>query len=306
MTRRLVQDLEMIQEVTARTTMKDHEQVWQDAIDAIKKDSRYQDMKLKPLVGLVPLGKDPQSHLWEFAHVPSGTVPKRGADGKLELGKDTGMVLVLIPGGSFEMGSKEAEDDEQPVHTVAVPSFFLSKYELTQGQWGRLAGKNTSTFQDDDRKPVESVIFDETRTACGWLGLHLPSEAEWEYAARSGGKEEKWAGTSKESELEDYAWYGENSDGGTLPIGGKKPNGLGLHDMSGNVWEWVQDCYHDSYKGAPTNGSAWESGKCGLRVLRGGAWLDYAEDARVARRGRGGPDSRYHYVGFRCVARPPQ
>lgn len=308
MTQRLVQDLEMIQKVTARTTMQDHEQKWQKAIEAIKQDPRYNGMTRKAVGGLVPLGQDPQSQLWEFAHVLSGKVPERDAEDKLQVSADTGMVLVLIPGGSFQMGSKTYSDDGQPVHSVTVPPFFLSKYELTQEQWGRLTGKNPSTFRDDKLGPlpVESVSFDEARTACGWPGLRLPSEAEWEYAARSGGKEEQWAGTSEQLKLGDYAWYSANSKNKTHRIGEKLPNGLGLHDMSGNVWEWVQDCYHNSYKGVPTDGSAWESGDCGRRVVRGGGWDRDDAYSRASKRASGALGSRNSIIGVRCAARLPK
>ena len=132
----------------------------------------------------------------------------------------------------------------------------------------------------------------------------LPTAAEWEYAARSGGKREKWAGTSSERDLADYAWYDKNSGQQTHPVGQKKPNGLGLYDMSGNVWEWCQDWYDkDYYRGGPKdNPNGPDSGN--FRVLRGGSWPLNARSARPAYRFFGVPAGRYSNIGFRLVLAP--
>lgn len=129
----------------------------------------------------------------------------------------------------------------------------------------------------------------------------LPSEAEWEYAARNGGKDETWAGTSNKSQLKAYAVYDARR---TEPVGSKQPNGLGLYDMSGNVWEWVEDCRHENYVGAPTDGSAWiasDSGYCDQRVIRGGSWGNEPGALRASSRFRSSADTRHDYIGFRLV-----
>ena len=128
----------------------------------------------------------------------------------------------------------------------------------------------------------------------------LPSEAEWEYAARGGGKRHKWPGTNRKEELDQYAWYNANSGDRIHPVAQKAPNELGLYDMAGNVWEWCQDCWHDNYEGAPRDGRAWESGK-GPRVLRGGAWYTESDWLRSAFRNISFPDFQDIITGFRLA-----
>jgi sulfatase modifying factor 1 len=157
---------------------------------------------------------------------------------------------------------------------------------------------------------VIKVSWDEAGAFAEWLSretgkrYRLPSEAEWEYAARSGGKKEKWAGTSNEGELDDFAWYSKNSKDKTHPVGEKKPNGLGLHDMSGNVYEWMQDCWHERYDNPPGDGSAWlekDGGDCNLRVIRGGSWLNDPGSVRASFHDWGIAVNRLNDVGFRLA-----
>jgi formylglycine-generating enzyme required for sulfatase activity len=130
----------------------------------------------------------------------------------------------------------------------------------------------------------------------------LPTEAEWEYAARSGGKSEKYAGTSSESELTDYAWYEKNSGGKTHPVGQKKPNGLGIYDMSGNVWEWVNDWYNENYyKNSPKNNPTGPSSGKEYKVLRGGAWSADARASEAAYRYGLMPPIRFNFYGIRLA-----
>ena len=196
--------------------------------------------------------------------------------------------MIRIPGGSFQMGSNaaEADEDEQPVHTVAIAPFWLGKYEVTQGQWQAVMGGNPSYHKDCGADcPVEQVNWDEVQEFINRLNqqtggnYRLPSEAEWEYACRSGGQDEKYCGGNDPEAL---AWYRDNSGGKTHPVGGKRANGLGLHDMSGNVWEWVSDCRNANYQGAPVDGSAWLSGDCRQRLERGGSWGNLPVDIRSA------------------------
>jgi len=246
----------------------------------------------------------------------------RGAvDWELTTGGDaftdvtTGMSFVFVKGGCYQMGDTfgDGDGDEKPVHEVCVDDFYIGKYEVTQGQWQRIMGSNPSHFSScGDNCPVENVSWRDVQEFIRKLNnqsgkrYRLPTEAEWEYAARSGGKREKWSGTSDGSSLGDYAWYDANSGGQTHPVGQKRPNGLGLHDMSGNVWEWCQDWYGRNYysssgrdnPGGPSSGSS--------RVNRGGGWDSNAADTRAAIRGRNYPGSRNIILGFRLALPPGQ
>ncbi len=171
--------------------------------------------------------------------------------------------MIQISDGSFLMGSRDEDafDREQPVQQVDLSSFFLGKYPVTQRLWYAVMGDNPSYFPGWDR-PVETVSWDDCQAFIAKLNqetggsYRLPNEAEWEYAARSGdpGAPYRYAGSDKLSEV---GWYSKNSESETHPIGLKLPNQLGLYDMSDNVFEWCEDDWHDSYKDAPTDGSAW-------------------------------------------------
>ncbi|MBI4527862.1 MAG: SUMF1/EgtB/PvdO family nonheme iron enzyme [Deltaproteobacteria bacterium] len=197
--------------------------------------------------------------------------------------------MVVIPAGTFQMGDihGDGEELERPVHDVTIKEpFAIGRYEVTFEEYDKFAKATGRQLLEDEgwgrgRRPVINVYWEDARDYANWLSkqtgkrYRLPSEAEWEYAARSGGKDEKWAGTSLEKELTDYAWFNPNSKGQTRPVGTRKPNGLGLYDMSGNVREWVEDCRHKDYKNAPTDGRAWgreNGGQCQFRGLRGGSW----------------------------------
>jgi formylglycine-generating enzyme required for sulfatase activity len=217
---------------------------------------------------------------------------------------EDGFEMVQIPSGTFQMGSNE-NDDEKPIHSVTLSSFKMSKYEVTQKQWTDIMGTNPSSFKNCDNCPVENVSWNDVQGFIKKLNnktgkrYRLPTEAEWEYAAR-GGQNYKYAGSNN---IESVAWYGyEKSGKKTHPIGQKSPNGYGLYDMSGNVWEWCEDVWHDNYSGAPTNGRAWTSGgNSAYRVLRGGSWYSNSEDCRSANRNDYAPTFRLSNNGFRLV-----
>ena len=217
--------------------------------------------------------------------------------------------MVLVKGGCFQMGDTfgEGGDDEKPVHEVCVDDFYIGKYEVTQDEWESIMGTNPSKFKGNVNIPVEEVSYDDVRKFIKKLRqrtgkkYRLPTEAEWEYAAKSGGKEELWAGTSDMFELEDFAWYEENSDSRTHPVGQKEPNGLGLYDMSGNAWEWVWDRYDEKYyERSPKNNPKGPLGG-GYRVLRGGSWNTSPVDIRTALRSRYVPGYSLSHSGFRLA-----
>jgi Uncharacterized conserved protein len=216
-----------------------------------------------------------------------------------------GIEFVLIPPGSFMMGSTNGQGDEKPVHQVTISySFYMGKYEVTQAQWQSAMGRNPSNFKDCGNCPVEQVswydvedFINKLNTSKDGFKYRLPSEAEWEYACRAGTTGD-YAG-----DVSEMAWYLDNSGNKTHAVGGKQPNAWGFADMHGNVWEWCQDWYNETYYGAPTDGSAWlSSGEQKSRVARGGAWHFPAKNLRSADRGRLTPDFRYHALGFRLVA----
>jgi len=268
--------------------------------DAAWKEARAKGISLIPQKSLIPLGVDARSGLWELWHPQSGESPPRDDKGMLSPNHESGIVFVLIPGGTMKMGS-HVEPDELPIHEVILPSFLISKYELTQGQWGRLTGTNPSVFKRNNSTaplPVENISWLDAHEVLSNAGLRLPSESEWEFAVRAG-QSSSWTSGDMESAMWEHAWYFENSRGATQPVGMKQPNAWGLHDVHGNVWEWCQDAYHESYDGAPTDGTAWDELGASYRVLRGGSWNDTARNARSANRSRDLPGNRYHDLGVR-------
>ncbi len=214
----------------------------------------------------------------------------------------TGMAFVLVPGGSFMMGSNDGRSGERPVHRVNVREFLISKYEVTQGQWQKIMGNNPSSFKGAN-KPVEGVSWDDAKKFCSKSRLRLPSGAEWEYACRAGTTSKYYWGGSIDK---NYAHYSEGNWGSaknTIDVGNKRPNAFGLYDMNGNVWEWCEDKYKDNYKGAPTNGSAWINNGALVRVNRGGGWgTNSVSRLRSAFRNGDSPVLRNVSLGFRVCA----
>jgi formylglycine-generating enzyme required for sulfatase activity len=221
-----------------------------------------------------------------------------------------GMQLVLIPAGTFQMGSTNEADAERPVHTVRISKpFYLGIHEVTQGQWEAVMGNNPSLFKGDANRPVESVSWGEVLKFIDQLNAResgtkyrLPTEAEWEYAARAGSATAYSFGDDS-SQLGKYAWFGGNADGTTHPVGKLRPNAWGLYDMHGNVWEWVQDWYGKYTAETVTDpqGPAWGSD----RVIRGGSWLHDAGACRSACRFDVAPGYRSDRHGFRLLRTAP-
>jgi formylglycine-generating enzyme required for sulfatase activity len=250
----------------------------------------------------------------ETVKLSEGEKKKRNIQLEERKGPELLTDMVYVEGGTFEMGCGNWTDgcsgDEYPVHTVTVDDFYIGKYEVTQREWKEIMGSNPGRFNGDDL-PVERVSWNDVQNFIQKLnkktGLNyrLPTEAEWEYAARSGGKKEKWSGTSNASSLMGYAWYRDNSNRRTThPVGTKNPNGLGIFDMSGNVYEWCSDWYDsDYYENSPKqNPQGPQSGS--NRVLRGGSWNYYQRNLQSSSRDRHSPVFSLYHIGFRLVSTP--
>ena len=241
--------------------------------------------------------------------------------------------MVSIPGGTFEMGDLtggRGKSDEQPAHTVTIEPFKLGKYEVTFAQWDAcVADGGCGGYRPDDegwgrgKRPVINVSWDDAWNFIDWLddktgeSYRLPTEAEWEYAARAGTTKRYFWGNSAKNQCR-YAngadssakrhqpdWTAASCNDGhyrTAPVGNYEANRFGLHDTAGNVWEWTQDCWHDNYNGAPADGRAWISGgDCNKRVIRGGSWGFDPADLRSANRGWGTRADRFFDRGFRLA-----
>jgi len=311
---------------------------------AKKVDSTYSEAKslwangeLKNAVGLFNKTKNDYSSLMgeakKIASANTARANKQAAikaakdkarSDKLQLEKEwtaaqkieASMKMVSVPAGSFQMGdlNGEGSSDEKPVHSVSIRAFKMSKYEITRGQYDQYQLANgkikASGAQLRDKRPVVNVSWNDAKDFVVWLAKHtgkqyrLPSEAEWEYAARAGSKTLYHFGDSSD-ELCQYAKFSDSDcEGyarGVSQVGSYKPNAFGLYDVHGNVWEWVEDCWNGSYHGAPTDGSAWESGDCSERVLRGGSWDNSPGFLRSAFRYYRTAGSRYNNLGFRIA-----
>ncbi len=224
-------------------------------------------------------------------------------------------VMIVIPAGSFEMGSSASSrfSDERPRHTVKVKSIAVSKYEVTFAEYDQFAKANNrkppdDLFMDRETHPVIFVKWDDAYYYAKWLSeqtghqYRLLSESEWEYAASTGKKSTFWWGYNEEPGKA----HCFGCDSGLDPrkpskTGGFDANNFGLYDTSGNVAEWVQDCWHDNYNGAPADGSVWEGGDCNYRVVRGGAYLSPQQSIRNAKRDKLKSDAGYDHVGIRLA-----
>ena len=206
------------------------------------------------------------------------------------------------------MGSTEGHPKERPAHQVTISQpFYLGTYEVTQGQWEAVMRNNPSTFGGGPNLPVENVSWKNVQAFIEKLNMmeggstyRLPTEAEWEYAARAGMTTAYSFGDDPE-QLGAYAWYSSNSGSKTHPVGQLEPNPWGLYDMHGNVWEWVHDWYaKEYYQRSPARDPQGPDSGVG-RVLRGGSWINAGGNARAAQRNAGAPGDRYGFYGFRLA-----
>jgi formylglycine-generating enzyme required for sulfatase activity len=222
-------------------TSEEARRLWAEATAAIREHPKYGGLELAPQLFLLPLGPDPASGLWEFAHILTGEPAVRGADGKLTVREETGLVFVLLPGGRVPV---EVGKSAGPWNNVDLVPFFLSKYEMTRAQWQRISEGWTGRFYDFDNSspihPADSVSWDDCQQFLGRLPgwIELPTEAQWEYGCRAGTTTPWWTG-AEEASLEGAAniriWFSP------IAIGRLRANPFGLHDVHGNLWEWCQD-----------------------------------------------------------------
>ena len=229
----------------------------------------------------------------------------------------TGIEFVWVPGGCYEMGcgnwTSDCYRDEKPVHEVCVDGFWMGKTEVTQGQWKQIMGDNPAKFQKGDNYPFENAIWGEIEKFIMKLSslstdaykFRVPTEAEWEYACRSGGKPEKYAGGR---DLDQVAWYHRNSNGSTHAVATKAPNGLGLFDMNGNVNEWCADTYRGWAYSKHKRNNPLFSDEGYTKVYRGGSWNSKQKYTRCGARSYEiafgatiNPDYRKNDLGFRLV-----
>lgn len=315
---------------------------WDAALASIRDPAQcpaYAGLALEPQIGLVPIGRDPDSGLWEFAHLQSGEPAVRGPDGRLRIDEGTGLVLVLVPGGALAFGGQSAnpfepnfdplaEPNESPVQHLMIKPFFLSKYEMTQAQWKRATGSDPSGFQSDDRPelirsglhPVARVDWNAAMSVARQLGLSLPAEAQWEYAAR-GGTHTPWFTGDEPAALPSYANLADAAavqasllratdaeeaksldDGfaAHAPAGSLHPNPFGLHDVLGNVSEWCRDQGRKKLGLAIHLGTGeQEIEPDGSRVSRGGGFRDLPKRARSSSRSFSGAGLVDDGVGLR-------
>ena len=270
-------------------------------------------MKLIKLITLVPLIFHVQIVLAQVSNVEGikplegVTIPKAQVSKEIKPGatfKDCSECpeMVMIPSGSFLMGSSFGY--ARPLHLVQVQSFAIGKYEVTQEEWKAIMSTNPSSNKGS-KLPVENVSWGDAQEFVQLLSqktgkkYRLPSEAEWEYAARAGSTTlYPWG--DNDLEFHAYSWNFRITKS-TNPVGIKKPNQFGIYDMLGNVWEWTEDCRHDDYAGAPIDGDAWVEDKCSQRVVRGGSFSSSTSNHSSASREWGTAEYSFWDIGFRVA-----
>ncbi len=308
----LVEDLHRLEDriAIAERSVKPPEALtkWNEAIGAIAASPKYAGLKITPQIGLLPIGADPVSGLWEFSQVDSGEVASRAADGRIVLKPEMGLVFVLLPGGRVpaevvEQGRQSVQDAD--LTKIDLAAFFVSKYELTNGQWDRLGGwRRAGEKGASPLLPVTGISWDDCVAALsrsvGWLSL--PSEAQWEYGCRAGTTTAWWTGND-ESSLHGAANIFDPKDGEPQfqRVGLLRANSFGLADVHGNAMEWCRDAYGSAGSTREHGDGLVDALDAANRVLRGGYFWDDARVARSSERFGGAPVVRYDFNGLRPV-----
>jgi formylglycine-generating enzyme required for sulfatase activity/serine/threonine protein kinase len=295
---------------------------WEVAAREIAESPLYGGLEVALQIGLVPLGPDPLSGLWELAHLQTGEAPRRDPSGRLEIDGDSGLVFVLLPGGELTMGATPpgpgrplgaphvdpgAGPAEGPPRIVPLEPFLLSKYEMTQGQWMRFTGENPSfyphkaSYEENQRallRPVEQIDWPSADRVLRRLGLTLPTSAQWEYALRAGTSTVFSTGDDPAS-LAGTANMGDEQ-GTTFPVGSFPANALGIHDMVGNVWEWCRD-WHLPNRAPVRDGDGERIAPAGAsyRVYRGGGFTTNPGNVRSSYASGNSPGYRSSNLGVR-------
>lgn len=308
--------------------------LWAAAREGVPRSPRYAGVELTPQLGLLPLGPNENTGLWEFWHPQSGSRPARDPRGGFAVGDESSLVLVLLPGGTFEMGSPPEEPghapEEGPVHRVTLDAFFVSKFELTQAQFERITGSNPSILSQErgvpdgvpsgPSHPVEGVSWIAGRQWLDRAALDYPTEAQWEYAARAGTRSAWWCGAERDAlrgavnladasaaargqdwlEISDWP---EFDDGFAFhaPVGSFRANAFGLYDVLGNVCEWCDDAFGD-YSTPPQPGDGRRTtGYVINRPIRGGGFSNAAAELRCAKRVTLSPEISAPQIGLRPI-----
>ena len=327
-----------------RESLVDAAEDWERCLAAIAADTRYHGLALQPQLGLVPLGRDPRSGLFEFAHLLTGDVPRRGKDGRLEIDGDTGLVLVLIPGGDATLGAVPPGDGESahsahvdplarkgegPIHRVHLDPFFVSKYEMNIAQWERGAGdvlrdpeSPRADYELAGMQPVRQLSWANAALFLPRMDLGIPTEAQWEFAARAGATT-PWPWGRDRSAAAEWVNLGDRSadEAGVLfprrtehpdlddgfpefaPVNAMKPNAWGLHHVLGNVWEICRDPFGSYDIPCYPGDGLRASGSEDLRSLRGGSFRSSLKECRLSMRASIDRDSASSAVGVRPMRR---
>ncbi|HEX6882283.1 MAG TPA: protein kinase [Planctomycetota bacterium] len=324
--------LELAQDLRARSLEGAAAELWEEAVASLRDPlacPQYHGLEIVPQLGLLPLGRDPDSGLWEFAHLLSGEPAQRNPEGRLEMRPETGIVLVLIPGGTFRMGAQRGnarrpnhdphaiEFQEAPPHEVQVPAFFLSKFELTVPQWWRATHDLPGEASLEDILPIGGMTWTEADRVVTRYGLALPHEEQWEYAARAGTSTIWYTGDDELSlqghanlfdrtTAEEFPNWQQQADGlscapapiddgvaSMAPVGRYAPNAFGLHDVHGNMMEWCSNPIY-AYSGEPVPPAQEQE-----RMGRGGCSRYNATAARIAARWPASTAFKFPALGLR-------
>ncbi len=296
---------------------------WERTMAEVARDPEYRGLALQPIVGLVPIGRDPATKLFEFAHLPSGTPPARDADGRLVLDETSAIVLVLLPGGRFHLGANAATSardgagdpwaraDEGPRRQIEIAPFLAGKHEVSRAQWRRIASRGEPGDAASGLLPADGMAWDDARRALERAGLELPTEAQWEYAARGGTTTRWWTGNDPGSlrgavngrAAVDPRFAGASA-GAPLAIDALRANGYGLVHVLGNVAEWTLDPWAaEATIGLRDRDGARLAGDAAHRALRGGSWASDAVDLRSTARLEAQVDLRDRRIGVRAFRR---